>query len=131
MVLRLRENPPSQWDGAKCHMITVGRDYDPFFSEYDDDIAEAVDFCNGESDGVVCPLRDQCLSFALVNNQKYGVWGGTTPLGRKAIRKRWPSKGGKPNSEWKWLTEEQALEGLPRERLKKELDEELRSLTED
>lgn len=32
-----------------------------------------------------CPVRKQCLEYALVNHEEYGVWGGTT--GRD--RKRW------------------------------------------
>lgn len=34
-----------------------------------------------------CPLRDQCLTFALVADKNEGVWGGTTPIERKNIRK--------------------------------------------
>ena len=32
-----------------------------------------------------CPVRKQCLEFALINHEEYGVWGGTT--GRD--RQRW------------------------------------------
>jgi hypothetical protein len=131
MVLKLRENPPdNNWEGAKCHKIDIRTD-DPFFSDDEYDIQDAADFCNGTFDGNVCPIRDKCMLFALTNNEKFGVWGGTTPLCRKAIRKKYPSKGGKKNEQWHWMTEEKALEGLSREKLKRELDEELRSLTED
>ena len=122
MVLRLREDSPNSWNGAKCHNLTVTEGYDPFFD--DNEMDEAINFCNGEADGIVCPIREKCLHFALTNNEKFGVWGGTSELTRKAIRKRLPSKGGKPNDGWEWMTEEQSLQGLDRNRLKKELDEE-------
>ena len=132
MVLKLRESSPSNnWAGAKCHMVNVSKDDDCFFSDDEVDIAEAVDFCNGTWDDNPCPLRDACLNFALINNEKYGVWGGTTPLCRRAIRKKYPSKGGKKNEQWQWMSEEKALEGLSREKLKRELEDELRKSTED
>lgn len=34
-----------------------------------------------------CPLRDACLTYALVADMYEGVWGGTTPIERKNIRK--------------------------------------------
>ena len=132
MVLRLRNTAPSNnWEGAKCHRLTITADEDPFFSEDEIDLKEAINFCNGEADGIVCPIRDQCLHFALVNNERFGVWGGTSEITRRAIRKKWPSKGGKPNENWKWLTEQEALQGLKREKLMQEAEEELLNQTED
>lgn len=128
MVLKLREGSPSLWDGAKCHQVTVTSSYDPFF-EWEDEIdeQETVDFCNGEADGRQCPLRDKCLLFSLVNNEKFGIWGGSKEITRKAIRKKYPAKGGKPNPGWHWMSEEEALEGLDRNKLQRELDEEKRN----
>lgn len=33
-----------------------------------------------------CPVEDECLIFALSNGERYGVWGGTTPGERDAMR---------------------------------------------
>lgn len=33
-----------------------------------------------------CPVRMQCLAFALEHSLGYGVWGGTTPEERRSIR---------------------------------------------
>lgn len=33
-----------------------------------------------------CPIRQECLSYAIENNEVFGVWGQTTPLERKMIR---------------------------------------------
>jgi WhiB family redox-sensing transcriptional regulator len=35
-----------------------------------------------------CPVRDQCLEWALDTGQNIGVWGGTTELERRAVKRR-------------------------------------------
>lgn len=35
----------------------------------------------------VCPVQTQCLRFALVTNQAYGIWGGTTEDERILIKR--------------------------------------------
>lgn len=108
MVLRLRIPPPGAWKDAKCRVVGVTRNYDPFY----DDMDEAMVFCNGEADGVVCPIREECLLFALTNNLSTGVWGGSSELTRRALRRRWPLLGKVPRSEWHWMTEADALHGM-------------------
>lgn len=44
------------------------------------DVAHAKNICMG------CPVIDECLEFGLYEN--YGIWGGTTRMERRAIRKR-------------------------------------------
>ena len=36
----------------------------------------------------VCRVRAECLDHALVNDERFGVWGGTTPEDRLRIRRR-------------------------------------------
>ena len=108
MVLRLRIAPPDSWRLAKCRDIGVTAEYDPWF----DDMDEAIVFCNGEVDGVVCPVREECLIYSLTNNLREGIWGGCTELTRKAIRKRWPLTGKVPRPEWGFMTEAEALKGM-------------------
>jgi WhiB family redox-sensing transcriptional regulator len=45
-------------------------------------VARAKAVCRG------CPVRDQCLEFALDSGQVFGVWGGTTGEERRLIRRR-------------------------------------------
>lgn len=135
MVLNLRLPAPSRWQAAKC-LGKVRRDSngeldDPFFEDDEDeestwDPQDALDFCNGTIDGNVCPIREQCLLFALTNNERMGVWGGMSEKDRKAMRKMWPWKGGRePRPEWKWMPPGQAVSMLPeneRKRLGKDDD---------
>jgi WhiB family redox-sensing transcriptional regulator len=45
-------------------------------------IARAKVICAG------CPVRIQCLDFALTHDQTHGIWGGTTPEDRQRDRRR-------------------------------------------
>jgi Transcription factor WhiB len=106
MVLRLRQDAPD-WSDAKCLGDPPLPEDDVWFDNsddgYEDLTAEGLDFCNGVVDDRVCPIREKCLLFALVNNERLGVWGGTSEADRRAIRKMWPWRGGNvPRPEWKW-----------------------------
>jgi hypothetical protein len=35
-----------------------------------------------------CPVRRPCLAWALVFDERFGVWGGLSPAGRRALRRR-------------------------------------------
>jgi WhiB family redox-sensing transcriptional regulator len=35
-----------------------------------------------------CPVRQQCLDFAMRTNEAHGIWGGTTPEERIRARRR-------------------------------------------
>lgn len=126
MVLRLRVPAPNKWAGAKClgqvsKNQETGEVIDPWFDE--DDQEEAVNFCNGEADGVVCPIRHDCLIFALVNNERRGIWGGMGERDRKALRKISPWKARQGiNPDWQWMEPGEAVAKLkPSQR--KELDD--------
>lgn len=43
--------------------------------------AQAKRVCGG------CPLVISCLNNALASKEEYGIWGGSTPAERKAIRR--------------------------------------------
>ena len=126
MVLRLRVEAPGGWRKAKCRgqVQRLPGDtevYDPFCSDDPDEMQDALDFCNGTIDGVACPIRDACLLFALTNNERFGVWGGMSEIGRRALRKRWPWRGGCiPRPEWRWMTQTEALALVTPEELAEE-----------
>ncbi len=35
-----------------------------------------------------CPVKDQCLEYALVTRQNFGIWGGESERGRDRIRRQ-------------------------------------------
>lgn len=35
-----------------------------------------------------CPIRLQCLDYAMKQNEEYGIWGGLSPHERKLLRKK-------------------------------------------
>lgn len=46
-------------------------------------VAKAKTICEG------CPVRFDCLLYAVETAQTYGVWGGTDADERRLIRRRW------------------------------------------
>lgn len=122
MVLHLRGEAPN-WERANCLGTAPKREpgeeevYDAWFDEEDPGPVLAV--CNGEEGWPVCPLRQQCLEFALYNNEKFGVWGGMTEADRKIMRRiwRWNSKLAGPRAEWVWMTHDE-LQSKLQEHLK-------------
>jgi WhiB family redox-sensing transcriptional regulator len=56
-------------DQAACRDV-VTADYDPFFADTADLQAEAIAICE------TCPVRDECLTFAVRTGQQCGIWGG-------------------------------------------------------
>jgi WhiB family redox-sensing transcriptional regulator len=45
-------------------------------------VAQAKLVCSG------CPVRPECLEFALESGQDFGVWGGASESERRTIRRR-------------------------------------------
>jgi WhiB family redox-sensing transcriptional regulator len=58
-------------DRAACRDL-VTADNDPFFADTDQGVQAAIAICAD------CPVRDDCLTFAVRTGQQYGVWGGQT-----------------------------------------------------
>lgn len=67
-------------DGVFVNLIQVQRMVELFYSEEPDDIELAKSLCAG------CPVREECLAAGM--SERYGVWGGTTPEERRALRRR-------------------------------------------
>lgn len=60
-----------------------GRKDVDFFPEigYNGKAPQAVRLCH------ICPVREDCLDFAIVNDIDYGIWGGTNPRERRSLRR--------------------------------------------
>lgn len=72
-------SPPDLWqDRAAC----FGIDPDTFFPISEEEAGPALAFCGA------CGIREECLSWALRNGERYGVWGGTTEQQRRRIQRQ-------------------------------------------
>ena len=56
-----------------------GLDPDIFYPASDEEAGPAKAVCGS------CPVRQQCLEFALANREREGVWGGATEKERRRI----------------------------------------------
>ena len=65
-------------DYANCR----GADADLFFPERGASTRKAKSIC------AVCQVRVDCLEFAVVNSEKFGIWGGLSERERRKIRKQ-------------------------------------------
>ncbi len=70
------DNPGWQESGA-CQ----GIDPDLFFPDRGASTREAKEVCKG------CAVREDCLEFALVSGEKFGIWGGMSERERRRIRR--------------------------------------------
>ena len=58
-----------------------GTDTDIFYPATPAEEAEALSIC------ATCPVRAQCLDYAIRNRETYGIWGGATPEQRRRTRR--------------------------------------------
>jgi WhiB family redox-sensing transcriptional regulator len=72
------EPRPPWWHAALCK----GVDPDLFFPTQGEPTKEAKAVCAG------CPVRTECLEYALANSERTGVWGGTSERERRALRRQ-------------------------------------------
>jgi WhiB family redox-sensing transcriptional regulator len=77
-VLTLLPGGLSWHDQARC----AGTDQRMFFPAQGDANRLARQMCAS------CPVRIPCLDYAVDNHEEFGIWGGTTPRERQAIRRR-------------------------------------------
>lgn len=81
----MSENDPLRWVlDARC----ASTDPESFFPEKGSLTNQAVlRVCKR------CPVRRDCLEFALANDLDYGVWGGFTAMQRRRIKRDRREKG--------------------------------------
>ncbi|HHC08176.1 MAG TPA: WhiB family transcriptional regulator [Actinobacteria bacterium] len=64
-------------DLANCR----GADPDLFFPERGASTRAAKAICRA------CSVREECLEFAIVSSEKFGIWGGLSERERRRIRR--------------------------------------------
>lgn len=74
-----RSKDPGRWQTrANC----LGVDPDLFFPERGASTREAKSVCAG------CEVKGDCLEYALVNGEKFGIWGGLSERERRRLRRQ-------------------------------------------
>lgn len=72
-------DPREKWmDAALCAQV----DPEAFFPEVGGSTFHAKNVCAS------CEVRSQCLEYALRNDERYGIWGGTSERERRRMRRR-------------------------------------------
>ena len=62
---------------AKC----LQAEPDTFFPEKGGSTREAKRICSG------CPVREECLEYALANDERFGIWGGMSERERRRLKR--------------------------------------------
>lgn len=70
-------------EGAACR----GLGPSTFFIDEDERGANHIKLAAARTICFGCKVRKECLDFAIENNIGSGIWAGTTPLQRKALRR--------------------------------------------
>jgi WhiB family redox-sensing transcriptional regulator len=80
------EHPDESWkplsacltaDPALFYPTKTGR------SSANSDVADAKAICRR------CPVREECLEYALRHREKFGIWGGMSERERRSYQKDW------------------------------------------
>ena len=72
-------NPDLSWqERALCAQT----DPEAFFPEKGGSTRDAKRICSG------CDVRQQCLDYALANDERFGIWGGLSERERRKLKKR-------------------------------------------
>ena len=74
-----------EWsEQALCAQV----DPEMFFPEKGGSTKQAKMLCRS------CPVVDECLNYALENDERFGVWGGFSERERRRLLNRWNRKVG-------------------------------------
>lgn len=68
--------------------------YPPRIREvYHDYADEAKKYCFGKNGRTPCPVRRQCLAYAITADEEHGIWGGLSHRERNALLRKAQKKG--------------------------------------
>jgi WhiB family transcriptional regulator, redox-sensing transcriptional regulator len=76
-LLELAEEPTSWTERALC----AETDPEAFFPEKGGSTREAKRICIG------CDVRAECLEYALLNDERFGIWGGLSERERRRLKR--------------------------------------------
>lgn len=65
----------------------LSADPEMFFPEKGGSTRDALRICNGDDTRPPCPVRGECLEWALENDERFGVWGGVPERERRKMKR--------------------------------------------
>ena len=68
--------------GWQDRALCAQTDPEAFFPEKGGSTREAKKVC------LTCEVRDTCLEYALMNDERFGIWGGLSERERRKLKKR-------------------------------------------
>ena len=68
--------------GWQERALCAQTDPEAFFPEKGGSTREAKRVC------LTCDVRDECLEYALENDERFGIWGGLSERERRKLKKR-------------------------------------------
>nr|WP_148224286.1 WhiB family transcriptional regulator [Tropheryma whipplei] len=71
----------------RARALCAQADPESFFPEKGGSTREAKKVCSS------CAVRSECLEYALENDERYGIWGGTSERERRILRQRRAASG--------------------------------------
>ncbi|SEM17120.1 WhiB family transcriptional regulator, redox-sensing transcriptional regulator [Blastococcus sp. DSM 46786] len=72
--------PVESDDSWRLDALCAETDPEAFFPEKGGSTRDAKRVCTG------CPVRAECLEFALANDERFGIWGGLSERERRRVR---------------------------------------------
>jgi len=76
--MTLAKPTPDWFDDGLCAQT----DPEVFFPEKGGSTKDAKQVC------MACPIRDECLEYALSHEERFGIWGGLSERERRRLRKQ-------------------------------------------
>lgn len=80
---RLYVESPEWVESEACSRV----DPELFFPEKGGGVREARKIC------AECPVRIECLAYAIAHDERFGFWGGTSERERRRLNPRRPGRG--------------------------------------
>lgn len=74
---------PEEWTAQSA--CSTCSDPDAFYPEHKPDRREREEYARSHC--AVCPVRAECLAYAMDNGERHGIWGGLTAKERDGLRK--------------------------------------------
>jgi WhiB family redox-sensing transcriptional regulator len=79
-LARLMSRPAEEPEPWQAQALCAQTDPEAFFPEKGGSARAAKAVC------MQCPVRAECLAFALEHDERYGVWGGLSERERRRLR---------------------------------------------